>query len=116
VKPVFADCYYFFAFLSPRDNAHLSVMKFHSTARRRIVTMGWVLTEVGDGLATGSSRKLFAKPVIRVHADARDHGRADSRSPLRAGGIQRSFEACLMLKNSRPAVGARANPGRQKKI
>jgi|ERR1043166_38420 predicted nucleic acid-binding protein len=57
----FADAYYFFALLNPRDEAHPAAKLFSAASRRPIVTTAWVLTEVADGLAATPSRNLFAQ-------------------------------------------------------
>ena len=71
MTPVFADAYYFFALLNPRDEAHDSVTQFNATLRRPIITTAWVLTEVADGLASTPSRPLFAKLLKQLHCDPR---------------------------------------------
>ena len=71
MTPVFADAYYFFAILSPKDEAHRSVTAFNATLRRPIVTSAWVLTEVGDGLAATPSRRLFGTLLQRLRSDVR---------------------------------------------
>lgn len=71
MTPVFADAYYFFALFNPRDEAHVSVIQFNATLRRPIVTTAWVLTEVGDGLASTPSRPLFAKLLKELRGDPR---------------------------------------------
>ncbi|MBX3414840.1 MAG: type II toxin-antitoxin system VapC family toxin [Pirellulales bacterium] len=61
---VFADSYYFFALLNPRDQAHAKAVAF-SQRPASLVTTAWVLTELGDGLAHIASRAAFAKFVAR---------------------------------------------------
>jgi hypothetical protein len=51
MKRVFADSFYFFAILNPRDPAHARVMDFNRTTRLPLVTTACVLTELADGLA-----------------------------------------------------------------
>lgn len=71
MNPVFADAYYFFALLSPRDEAHDSVTRFNATLRNPIVTSAWVLVEVADGLAGTPSRALFRRLLGDLRADSR---------------------------------------------
>jgi predicted nucleic acid-binding protein len=55
----FADTFYFFALLNPRDHVHARTRALADTLRRPLVTTTWVLTEVADGLAATPSRALF---------------------------------------------------------
>ena len=71
MKPVFADAYYFFALLNPRDEAHESVTRFNFSLRNPIVTSAWVLTEVADGLAGTASRSVFRVLLDQLHSDSR---------------------------------------------
>ena len=71
MTPCFADSYYFFALLSPRDEAHSNAMEINARLRRPIVTTAWILTEVGDGLAQTPSRRLFVPLWRRLVADPR---------------------------------------------
>jgi uncharacterized protein len=49
MRTVFADSFYFFALLSPSDPAHAKTVAFTQSYRGRLLTTGWVLTELGDG-------------------------------------------------------------------
>ena len=71
MSPCFADAYYFFALLSPRDEAHSQAVAFNATLRRPLVTTAWVLTEVADGLAGSPARNLFALLRRRLASDRR---------------------------------------------
>ena len=71
MSPCFADAYYFFALLSPRDEAHAQAVAFNATLRRPLVTTAWVLTEVADGLAGSPARNLFAVLRHRLASDRR---------------------------------------------
>jgi predicted nucleic acid-binding protein len=51
---VYADSFYFFALLNPRDPSHAKAVAFSQTYVGKVVTTGWVLTELADG---------WAKPV-----------------------------------------------------
>lgn len=59
MKTAFADAYYFFALVNERDPSHAKAAALSTTFRGRIVTTGWVLTELGDGLAKPNRRSLF---------------------------------------------------------
>ena len=56
MNAVFADSFYYFALVNPNDPAHAKTTAFTQTYMGRIVTTGWVLTELADG---------WAKPVLR---------------------------------------------------
>ena len=73
---VFADTYYFLALLNNTDQGHARAVKFTEQYAGRMVTTGWVLSELGDALAAspaGRARflqtveKLAANPNMTVH-------------------------------------------------
>jgi len=51
MRTVFADSFYFFAVANDKDPAHARAVAFLDTYAGRLLTTGWILTEVGDGLA-----------------------------------------------------------------
>jgi len=55
---VFADSFYFFALLNPKDTAHRIALEFSQQNQGPIVTTAWVLTE----LATSSGPSPTASP------------------------------------------------------
>jgi predicted nucleic acid-binding protein len=55
----FADTFYFIALVNRRDAAHQRVLEF-AKSRRQLVTTGWVLAEVLDGL----SEPLYRNRVV----------------------------------------------------
>lgn len=55
MRTTFADAFYFFALLNPQDPAHAKAVAFTSTYTGRLVTTGWVLTELADGCARSAS-------------------------------------------------------------
>jgi len=59
MKPVFADSYYFIAFLSPNDLDHERAVRWTASSTRPIVTTDFVLTEVADGMARLNRRRPF---------------------------------------------------------
>jgi len=68
MKTVFADSFYFFALLNPRDPAHAKAAAFTGAYTGRIVTTGWILTELADGWARPASwRSVF----VQLQADVR---------------------------------------------
>lgn len=67
---VFADAFYFFAFLSDTDEAHHRAADFTRRYRGKFVTTEWVLTELGDGLAgTRRGRAQFLLTRERLAAN-----------------------------------------------
>ena len=46
MRMVFADSLYYFALLNDRDPAHEKAMAFVRSFRGRMVTTGWILTEL----------------------------------------------------------------------
>ena len=58
---VFADSFYFFALLNPRDAAHVRAGAFANSYRGRLVTTAWVLAELGDGLCAPPDRGSFGR-------------------------------------------------------
>ncbi len=65
MKTVFADSFYFFALLNPRDPAHTRAVAFTNAYFGQIVTTGWVLTELADGWAKPSSWRSVATHLLR---------------------------------------------------
>ena|SRR5579872_1943584 len=49
MNATFADSFYFFALLNPNDPAHAKAVKFTQTYQGRLLTTGWILTELADG-------------------------------------------------------------------
>ncbi len=68
MKGLFADTFYFFAILNPRDAAHPEALAFASEHDEPIVTTAWVLTELADGLAGTANRRAFSRLVARLQA------------------------------------------------
>ncbi len=66
---VFADSFYFFAVLNPKDQAHQKALEFAAGHEEPIVTTAWVLTELADGLAATAHRGAFSRLVDRLRAD-----------------------------------------------
>jgi predicted nucleic acid-binding protein len=74
MRVVFADTYYFLALLSPADAGHARAVAFTRTFVGRIITTGWVLTELADGLAStprGRAEFLSTRDDLRADPDAR---------------------------------------------
>ena len=58
---VFADSYYFFAILNPRDDAHSAAIAFSAEQSCTLVTTTPILLEVADGLSHPRHRNSAAK-------------------------------------------------------
>ena len=69
MKTVFADSFYFFALANPNDPAHSRAVAFVKTFTGRMVTTGWVLTELADGWATPKQRKFFVPMFAKFRAN-----------------------------------------------
>ena len=51
MRTVFADSFFFLALVNPNDEAHQKAVKSCRLTDQILVTTGWVITEVADGLA-----------------------------------------------------------------
>ena len=59
MKIVFADSFTFFALLNPHEAPRAKAVAFAGIFEGTLVTTGWVLTEVADGMARPGNRELF---------------------------------------------------------
>ncbi len=74
MNAVFADAYYYFALVNRKDPAHAKATEFAERDDRIVMTTGWVLTEVADGLSDpnwrplvlGLYEELSANPKVRI--------------------------------------------------
>jgi len=66
---VFADSFYFFAMLNPKDEAHQKALRFAMEHAEPVVTTAWVLTELADGLASTGRRVAFSQVVAGLRAE-----------------------------------------------
>ncbi len=69
MNPVFADTFYFIAFLNERDAAHRRARAFSRTFTGCIYTTAWILTEVADALADVDSRAKVARFIESLRTD-----------------------------------------------
>ena len=58
---MFADSFYFFAVVNPKDKAHRRVLEFATRHEEPTVTTARVLTEFADGLAVTAHRPAFSR-------------------------------------------------------
>ena len=61
MKSVFADAYYFIALLNPRDRGHALAARWTAGNKGAIVTTGFVLMEVADGMAKYGGHGVFGR-------------------------------------------------------
>jgi len=69
MTPVFADSYYFFALINPRDAAHQRAFRYSQEQGTPLVTTAWVLTELADGLSRSSKRATFSFVLEELRSD-----------------------------------------------
>jgi predicted nucleic acid-binding protein len=71
MSALLADTSFFVAYLNPRDEHHALAVQWMMMSRDRIITTEWILAELGNFLAKGSSRRLFG-PLVRALNGVRD--------------------------------------------
>jgi predicted nucleic acid-binding protein len=67
---VFADTFYYIAFLSPSDEAHEQAKAFTQNYSGKMLTTEWVLTELADGLAAPVTRQRCVAFIDWLRSDA----------------------------------------------
>jgi len=92
MKTVFADTFYFLAYLNRADHNHERAMAAAHAHRGGIVTTAWVLTEVADAFAASALRNRIADFVTSLQADP----------DTQIIAADRLFERGLKLYNARP--------------
>src|SRR3954469_13324794 len=70
MKRVFADSYYFFALLNKNEPHHSKARDFAASFRGQLVTTSWILTELGDGMASPRWRSSFDELYEELVASA----------------------------------------------
>jgi uncharacterized protein len=90
---VFADTFYYLAYLGERDSAHEQAVRFSQTYSGRTVTTAWVLAEIADALAASERRSLCAAFIRELYEDS-----AVRIVPPSAGIFQRGLD----LYSARP--------------
>lgn len=61
MKRLFADTFFFFAYLNAADSAHEAAAQYFDNFDGHLVTTEWVLTELADGMAGIGDRETFAQ-------------------------------------------------------
>jgi len=69
---IFADSFFFFAIINPRDPAPAKAIDFSQQNRSPLVTTAWVLTELADGLASTPRRQTFLQILRDIEANPAD--------------------------------------------
>ena len=70
MRAVFADSYYYIAFINERDAGHEAAIEFSQSYLGRSVTTEWVLTEVADALSDKSNRPVFLSLLNTLQASS----------------------------------------------
>lgn len=68
---VFADTSYYLALVNPRDVFHPAACALTADFDGELVTTAWVITELGNFLATGSNRRVFVDLLADLRSDNR---------------------------------------------
>ncbi len=69
MKRLFADTFFFFAYLNAEDGAHQTAAQYFDNFDGHIITTEWVLTELADGMAGIGDRETFAEFYEALRSD-----------------------------------------------
>jgi uncharacterized protein len=69
MNAVFADSYYYLAFVNERDSGHARAVEFSQSYRGRTLTTEWVLVEVADALSAPDQRMIFLELLTQLRSD-----------------------------------------------
>ena len=69
MKAVFADSYYYLAFVNPRDEGHARAVEFSRSFHGLAVTSEWVLTEVADALCAPEQRPVYLELLSQLRSE-----------------------------------------------
>ncbi len=107
MKTVFADSFYFFALANPHDPAHARAVTFVQTFTGRIVTTGWVLTELADGWASPTQRTFLVPLLAKLRANPNARIEPCTDQLLQAGiGLRRGVAAPACCSTRQQATTA----------
>jgi uncharacterized protein len=70
VNIVFADSYYYLAFVNEGDIGHRRALEFSRSYQGHAVTTEWVLTEVADALSGPEQRGVFLELLAELRRDS----------------------------------------------
>jgi uncharacterized protein len=93
MKQLFADSFFFFAYLNPKDRMHEQAEAYFNLFDGKLVTTAWVLTEVADGMSGVEDRELF----LHFYDALRDEPEVKMIE-----ATKQLFDAALTLFRSRP--------------
>ena len=66
---LFADSYYYLAFLNEKDEGHRKAVHFAKSFRGRSITTEWILTEVGDAFVQPKQRSAYLQLLHDIQND-----------------------------------------------
>ncbi len=66
---VFADSFYFFSLINPKDETHHRAVELSDSLDVPMITTPWVLTELADGLSRSSFRETFSLILDKLRED-----------------------------------------------
>jgi uncharacterized protein len=69
VRQLFADSYYFFAWVNEYDNAHRRALEFSQVTEVAPVTTSWVLAEVADGMCKVPTKRTFLRLLNKIESN-----------------------------------------------
>ena len=69
MKTVFADSYYYLAFVNVSDAGHERALEFSRSYRGKTMTTEWVLMEVADALSAPDQRSVFLELLEHLKSD-----------------------------------------------
>ncbi len=70
MNTIFADSYYYLAFVNDRDAGHVRALDYSRTFHGRTITTEWVLTEVADALSAPEQRGVFLELRAQLLTDS----------------------------------------------
>jgi predicted nucleic acid-binding protein len=68
---LFADTFYYLAYVSRDDAAHERAVALAESTAAPVITTAWILTEVGDALAAPRQRPVFLRLLDLLRTDSR---------------------------------------------
>lgn len=69
MRTVFADSYYYLAFVNELDSGHQRALEFSCSYQEQTVTTEWVLTEVADALSGPDQRGVFLDLLAQLRSE-----------------------------------------------
>jgi uncharacterized protein len=69
MRAVFADSYYYLAFVNERDAGHGVALEYSRNYLGPSVTTEWVLAEVADALSEPAQRPIFLELMARLRTE-----------------------------------------------